>query len=210
MLLFNGLIRHYRDTFGEAGGRNGFWDSAWDEQLRKGVDETLSLEQKRSKSAEETNALREKVKATFLQHIENHQKVQFEPLLRRDDRVKLWLTDNFDLQPKDVDKLYHHSAINIYKEHGDKLGDPKTPGLKNPMVYRALHSLRMVVNKMIAAKLIDLKTQVNIEMARDLDSTNKRKAWERYQAVDAQEERERRGRSERRQLRYRWQAHEPQ
>lgn len=183
MLLLNGLIRHYRDTLGDQGGQKGFWNAAWDERLRKGMDETLSLEQKRSKSSEALHVLREKVKASFIQHIENHQKVQFEPLLRRDERVKLWLMDNFDLLPKDVDKLYHHSAINIYKDHGDKLGDPKTPGLKNPMVYRALHSLRMVVNKMIEAKLIDRKTQVNIEMARELDSANKRKAWERYQAV---------------------------
>ncbi len=183
MLLFNGLIRHYRDSLGEEGGRKGFWNSAWDEQLRKGIDETLSLEQKRSKSTVVISALREKVKALFLHHIENHQKVQFEPLLRRDDRVKQWLMDNFGLLPKDVDKLYHHSAINIYKDHGDKLGDPKTPGLKNPMVYRSLHSLRMLINKMIKAGLIDRKTQVNIEMARDLDSANKRKAWERYQTV---------------------------
>lgn len=183
MLLLNGLIRHYRDSLGEAGGRKGLWNAEWDQRLTNGIAETLSLEQKRSKGEEALDALRAKVKEAFLHHIEQHQKVQFEPLMRRDERVKQWLMDSFDLQPKDVDKLYHHSAVNIYKEQVDRLGDPKTPGLKNPMVYRALHSLRMVVNKMIEAKLIDRKTQVNIEMARELDSANKRKAWERYQAV---------------------------
>lgn len=183
MLLLNGLIRHYRDTLGEAGGRKGFWSAEWEQRLASGIAETLSLEQKRSKGEAALDALRVKVKEAFLHHIEQHQKVQFEPLMRRDERVKHWLIANFDLHPKDVAKLYHHSAINIYKEQGDRLGDPKTPGMKNPMVYRALHSLRMVVNKMIEAKLIDRKTQVNIEMARELDSANKRKAWMRYQAV---------------------------
>lgn len=183
MLLLNGLIRHYRDSLGEVGGRKGFWNAEWDQRLTNGIAETLSLEQKRSKGEAALDALRAKVKEAFLHHVEQHQKVQFEPLMRRDERVKQWLMDNFDLRPKEVDKLYHHSAVNIYKEQGDRLGDPKTPGLKNPMVYRALHSLRMVVNKMIEAKLIDRKTQVNIEMARELDSANKRKAWERYQAV---------------------------
>jgi len=183
-LLLNGLIRHYRDTFGDEGMRKGFWNAEWDARLERAIGETLSLDQKRSKGAEELAKLHSDVKKEFIRNIESHQKVQFEELYRMDARVKNWLQANYDLEPKALEKLYHHSAIDIYKNRqGDRLGDPKTPGLKNPMVYRALHSLRMVVNKMIDAKLIDRKTQVNIEMARQLDSANKRRAWERYQGV---------------------------
>lgn len=182
-ILLNGLIRTYRETVGEAGGRVGFWNNDWEKHLRHGLDESLSLQQKREKGEAGLEELYKRVKDTFIHHIESHQKVQFEPLLRMDDRVKNWLLENYDLLPKDVAKLYHHSAINIYKEQTYCLGDPKTPGLKNPMVYRALHTLRMLVNKLIDAKEIDRKTQVNIEMARELDSVNKRKAWQRYQAI---------------------------
>jgi CRISPR-associated endonuclease Csn1 len=182
-ILLNGLIRAYRDSSGETGGRIGFWNSEWEQLLRRSMDGSLSLEQKRMKGIDGLERLFQAVKEKFIHHIESHQKVQFEPLLRMEDRVKNWLIDNFDLLPKDVAKLYHHSAISTYKEQTYCLGDPKTPGLKNPMVYRALHTLRMLVNKLIEAKEVDRKTQVNIEMARELDSANKRKAWQRYQNV---------------------------
>ena len=194
MLLQNGLIRHYRDMYGDEGNRKNFWNAEWEAHLEHSIAETLTLDQKRSMGEGAVSAMRASTKEKFLHHIENHAKVQFEELMRMEGRIQFWLLDNYpdmDLgktvdkhgRVRRVDQLYHHSAIDIYPERNDKLGDPKTPGLKNPMVYRALHTLRMVVNKMIDAKLIDRKTHVNIEMARQLNSANHRRAWERYQAV---------------------------
>ncbi|HQV76529.1 MAG: hypothetical protein IPH60_10860 [Flavobacteriales bacterium] len=199
-ILLNGLIRNYRDQFGDAGRRNQFWNGEWDNRLDRSVDEAFSTSQKREMGDEGRTQLRSKVKAAFLHHIESHDKVLFEKVSSMEDRIKFWLIDNYPEYElaktvdkrgltRRVDQLYHHSAINTYRERDDRLGNPVTRGMKNPMVYRALHTLRKLVNEMLPehgkpeSGLINKKTEVHIEMARQLDSANKRRAWERYQAV---------------------------
>lgn len=191
-ILLNGLIRNYLDEYGEEGRRKNFWNSKWEERLARSVEEAFTRKQKEEMGEAGRTALAERIKSEFLHTIESHDRVGFEKVQSLDERIKLWLIDNypdFDLGmtidkrglKRRVDQLYHHSAIGTYRERDDKLGDPVTRGMKNPMVYRALHTLRGVVNQMIKEKRIDKKTAVHIEMARQLDSANKRRAWESYQ-----------------------------
>ena len=84
-----------------------------------------------------------------------------------------------------LNKLYHPSDIEVFKkkivkdEHGNEkvvLGSPLISSIKNPMAMRALHQLRKVLNTLILQGLIDEKTKVHIELARELNDANKRKA----------------------------------
>lgn len=187
--LLNGLIEVYRNEHGECGGDTTFWNTNWEARLAKAIDEQLTKdEQADTRFVADVNA---KVKAAFLHHIESHQKVRHEKPLRLDQRIKTMLADQYGAtyywdpetgeESGQAAKLYHPSAINIYPQQRKQLGSPKTPGLKNPIVYRALNSLRLLVNRLIEEELVDRDTHVHIEMARQLDSANKRKAWERYQ-----------------------------
>ncbi|MDW5287621.1 type II CRISPR RNA-guided endonuclease Cas9 [Formosa sp. PL04] len=91
---------------------------------------------------------------------------------------------------KQLTNLYHPSDIDVFKkklikdENGNEkvvLGSPITASIKNPMAMRALHQLRKVLNTLILEDLIDEKTIIHIEMARELNNANKRKAIQDYQ-----------------------------
>jgi len=87
-------------------------------------------------------------------------------------------------------KLYHPSDIDVFKkniikdEKGNEhvvLGSPLISSIKNPMAMRALHQLRKVLNSLIQDGLVDTKTKVHIELARELNNANKRKAIQDFQ-----------------------------
>lgn len=178
-VLTNGLIRHYRDEHGEVGGRLE-WDAAWDAALDNSLQEGLDLATKEELGDSGLKELRNAVEAAFRAHVERGP-VKFILPQRTDERVKEWLADSFGLGQRALDRMYHHSAIEIYPHTKDKLGSPARRGVNNPMVMRAMHQLRKLVNGLIALEWVDAGTAVHIEMARELDSANKRKAWERYQ-----------------------------
>src|SRR5690606_19357383 len=92
--------------------------------------------------------------------------------------------------------IYHPSEINIYppaKEDKDgilKLGSPKTGSFKNPMAMRTLHELRKLMNYMIETNQIDSDTRIVVEVARELNDSNKRwaiEAWQRQREAENQE-----------------------
>ncbi len=101
--------------------------------------------------------------------------------------IKDFLQNNYELAPGALDKLYHPSMIDVYpdarpnKDGIYQLGSPRTSSIRNPMAMRALHQLRHVVNQLLKEKIIDTKTEVHIEYARELNDANKRKAIAEYQ-----------------------------
>lgn len=104
----------------------------------------------------------------------------------KDFCIKDFLLDNFNLNPGTVDKLYHPSMIETYKNAEQKegiyqLGSPRTNAIRNPMAMRSLHEIRKVVNKLLKDKIIDSNTEVHIEYARGLNDANMRKAIADYQ-----------------------------
>lgn len=86
-----------------------------------------------------------------------------------------------------TDKLYHPSMIELYPQAVPDtqgrvlLGSPRTDAFKNPMALRALFRLRALVNQLLKDGVIDTETRINIEFARELNDTNRRKAIEEYQ-----------------------------
>ena len=62
-----------------------------------------------------------------------------------------------------------------------QLGSPRIPAVRNPMAMRALFRLRVLLNELLREGKIDCGTKINIELARELNDANKRKAIERYQ-----------------------------
>lgn len=88
-----------------------------------------------------------------------------------------------------IDLLYHPSMIEAYpdakrNERFDcyQLGSPKTNAVRNPMAMRSLHMVRKVINHLLRKHIIDEKTEIHIEYARELNDANKRPAiadWQR-------------------------------
>ena len=64
-----------------------------------------------------------------------------------------------------------------------ELGDPEpiSRGFKNPMALKALYKLKRLLNYLLRSAKIDDDTRIVIEIARELNDANKRKAIEKWQ-----------------------------
>lgn len=133
---------------------------------------------------------------TFSIFIDQLKKFEFIKIKRLDEKVLEFLTGEngsgeiFCSVPAKLKNIYHPSDIDVFKkdiikdEFGNEtqvLGSPITQSIKNPMAMRALHQLRKVLNTLILEGRIDEKTHIHIEMARELNDANKRKAIQDYQ-----------------------------
>lgn len=59
--------------------------------------------------------------------------------------------------------------------------EPLSKGFKNPMALKSLHKLKNLVNYLLQTGKIDEETRVVVEIARELNDKNKRKAIENWQ-----------------------------
>ena len=134
--------------------------------------------------------------------VEQLKKYEFISVKRLDEKVLEFLKGEnedgevFCSNPKQLNKLYHPSDIEVFKkkiikdEYGNEkvvLGSPLTSSIKNPMAMRALHQLRKVLNTLIFEGQVDEKTRIHIEMARELNDANKRKGIQDYQNENKKE-----------------------
>lgn len=112
------------------------------------------------------------------------------------DTLAEFLQSHFEVTDKQIQSIYHPSEINIYppakpdKNGVLKLGSPKTGSFKNPMAMRTLHELRKLMNYMIETNQIDSDTRIVVEVARELNDSNKRwaiEAWQRQREAENQE-----------------------
>jgi len=113
------------------------------------------------------------------------------------DTLAEFLTNNFNITEKQIQKIYHPSEINIYppakedkKDGIIKLGTPKTGSFKNPMAMRTLHELRKLMNNFIVTNEIVPETRIVVEVARELNDSNKRWAIETWQKRREEENKE--------------------
>ena len=109
----------------------------------------------------------------------------------KDFCIKDFLLNNFELNTGAVDKLYHPSMIETYKDAEQKegiyqLGSPRTNAIRNPMAMRSLHEMRKVINQLLREKIIDSNTEVHVEYARGLNDANMRRAIADYQRAQDQ------------------------
>jgi len=113
-----------------------------------------------------------------------------------EQRIKSLLQNRYGATEKELNKLYHPSAIETYPpaqlgEDGHwKLGSPRIPSIKNPVFMRTMTRLRHLINSLLKEGLIDPDTRVRIEMARDLNTHNERTAISREQKARAKERKE--------------------
>lgn len=72
------------------------------------------------------------------------------------------------------------------------LGDPQpvSRGFKNPMALKTLHKLKFLINYLIKIGKIDEDTRIVVEIARELNDANRRKAIETWQRTREKENEE--------------------
>lgn len=133
-----------------------------------------------------TNEEKKELEDLFIQQVTEHQMQPVKPK-RMDERIRELLKTEYGATEQSSSQLYHPSAIDMYpqaKMADDGklyLGSPRIPAFKNPVVMRALHELKTLVNYLIKTDQIDPDTRIHIELARELNSLNQRKAIEQYQ-----------------------------
>ncbi len=59
--------------------------------------------------------------------------------------------------------------------------EPISKGFKNPMALKTLHKLKHLLNFLLQTEQIDSQTRIVVEIARELNNTNYRKALEKWQ-----------------------------
>ena len=128
---------------------------------------------------------------SFLQK-EIHAKNVFEKTGRLHDKVFNWIKETYGVADDQIKYLWHPSEQETYlpavtKNGKEYLGSPEpiSKGFKNPMALKTLHKLKRLINYLIEVGKIDQETRVVIEIARELNDANKRKAIKKWQ--DARE-----------------------
>lgn len=90
-------------------------------------------------------------------------------------------------------RLYHPSQIAVFQPieipgHGVRLGSPSLGNIKNPVYMRAMHIIRRKINALLDAGIIDVEnTRVVIELPREMNDANQRKAYKDYQDREKEE-----------------------
>lgn len=82
---------------------------------------------------------------------------------------------------KDTDKPILPKAKNKFGREVNVLPSVLIDSIKNPMFNKSMSVLRRLINEFIKDELIDERTEVIVEIARDLNDNNMRAAIERYQ-----------------------------
>ena len=113
-----------------------------------------------------------------------------------EEAVKAFLTGENETgtvycrKPKRLEWLYHPSKLEKYQpvkgytKGGKKINllpDFQTSQIPNPTLKRAMNYLKKLVNRLLREGIIDNETRVHIEMAREINSFNMKKAIEQYQ-----------------------------
>jgi CRISPR-associated endonuclease Csn1 len=117
-----------------------------------------------------------------------HAKNVFEKTERLHNKIFKWLKDTYHVPDTNIKYLWHPSEQETYRPAVEKNGkhylgspEPISKGFKNPMALKTLNKLKKLINYLIAVEKIDEDTRVVIEIARELNDANKRKAIERWQ-----------------------------
>nr|WP_321357375.1 type II CRISPR RNA-guided endonuclease Cas9 [uncultured Draconibacterium sp.] len=185
--IVNGSIKNARND------ENSFvWSNEAEELFRNGLKKKINAHfgPKRYAGFEEEKKARIETKAFDLlkkQMQKNMGRGEFAKVHRIDDRVLTFITDNFEVDGENLSKIYHPSAIDVYKppvkgkDGRYYLGSPMVSSIRNPMAMRAMHQLRKVINELIKEDIIDANTRIHIEMSRGLLNANERKATQNWQ-----------------------------
>jgi CRISPR-associated endonuclease Csn1 len=107
---------------------------------------------------------------------------------RLHERIFISLMNEVGISPNNIKYLWHPSEQENYlpaRSIDGKyyLGSPEpiSKGFKNPMALKTMHKLKKLINYLIKEGKIEPETRVVVEIARELNDANKRKAIERWQ-----------------------------
>jgi CRISPR-associated endonuclease Csn1 len=144
------------------------------------------------KSEEEKTAIQTAVATAYQYYLRQHINTPLSKIFpkkeRLHDKIFKHLQDTYGLTDDAIKHLWHPSEQEGYPaapiKNGIKvLGDPQpiSQGFKNPMALKTLHKLKAFMNYLLAEGNIDDDTRIVVEIARELNDANKRKAIERWQ-----------------------------
>ncbi|MBP7174031.1 MAG: hypothetical protein KBA33_08215 [Cloacibacterium sp.] len=88
------------------------------------------------------------------------------------------------IKPENIDRFLAKNDDAEYEGRSIKLlgnPEPLSKGFKNPMALKSLYKLKNLINYLLQTGKIDEQTRVVIEIARDLNDKNKRRAIELWQ-----------------------------
>ena len=182
--IVNGLIKNVKKENGTWSSSNNFVAEAYRNGLDKQVRDFFGTK----KWNETPEISQNKILTECFELFSNQMKLnsgrgEFANKQTIDEILKTFLSDNFNVTDESLKKLYHPSAIEVYKKSkrsevdGKKyLGSPLISSIKNPMAMRSLHQLKKIINQLIKDDMIDEETLIHIEMPRELNSSNERVA----------------------------------
>jgi CRISPR-associated endonuclease Csn1 len=182
--IVNGLIKNVKKENGTWSSTNKFVAEVYRNGLEKQIKDFFGTK----KWNETPEIYQNKILTECFELFSNQMKLnsergEFAKKQTIDEILKTFLSDNFNVTEESLKKLYHPSAIEVYKKtkknevDGKKyLGSPLISSIKNPMAMRSLHQLKKVINQLIKDDMIDEETIIHIEMPRELNSSNERVA----------------------------------
>lgn len=91
--------------------------------------------------------------------------------------------DDVFLTEEKINRFLEKSPQAEYQGRSLKLlgsPEPLSKGLKNPMALKSLHKIKLLINYLLKTGKIDEDTRVVVEIARELNDANRRKAIERW------------------------------
>jgi CRISPR-associated endonuclease Csn1 len=153
------------------------------------------------KNEETKNKYRIRVQELYQAYLQTPVNVEkgllFNKVPRLDERIKTYLKNEWNAEDENLKHLYHPSETEMYpgamEKNGKKyLGDPMplSRGFKNPMAMKTLHHLKRLVNYLLDQDKIDENTRIVVEIARELNDANRRKAIERWQGYRQKQNKE--------------------
>ncbi|RKS02928.1 type II CRISPR RNA-guided endonuclease Cas9 [Flavobacterium sp. 102] len=187
--VVNGLIKNVKKDNGTWSSDNQFVAEAYRNSLNKQIKDFFGAKKWNETSETYQNEILSECFELFVNQMKlNSGRGEFAKKKTIDEILKVFLSDNFDVNDDDLKRLYHPSAIEVYKKakRGEDdgklyLGSPIISSIKNPMAMRSLHQLKKVVNQLMKDDLIDEDTIIHVEMPRELNSANERVAIRQWQ-----------------------------
>lgn len=182
--LINGLVKQYRQHWDETKSAHGFWTDERRKEFDRAFENWAGKELGDQLGDADREALRTEMIGRFDAHIDEFGvKAPFIKLERADERIANYLSNEWEVGIDGLEKLYHPADIELYPEaRGEELGSPFHPALNNPVALRALHALRFLINALLKSGAMDKDTRIRIELARELNSANERRAWQWFQS----------------------------
>lgn len=152
--------------------------------------EVFGLKTWNNMTEDEKNEAKKTVSERYLNFLRKniYSKNVFEKTERLHDQIFNWLKETYQIDDDRIKYLWHPSEQETYKQaeiinNHKLLGSPEpiSKGFKNPMALKTLHRLKQLINYLIKKGKIDEDTRIVIEIARELNDANMRKAIQKYQ-----------------------------